>query len=100
MTVEHSRDRRAELLPALTALREELEGLSAEEVAGLASAQPGETRTQLQRLGIAWELQGGWTWECRGIRRSVDKRMVEYLVACDNDNSPPEASGAEPLARA
>jgi hypothetical protein len=53
MTVEDSRDRRAELLPALTAFREELEGLSAEEVAGLASAQPELRRVRLEIEGRA-----------------------------------------------
>lgn len=41
--------------------------------------------TQLQRLGIEYDVQQGWSWEVKGRKLSVDKGMVDYLVDADND---------------
>jgi hypothetical protein len=36
--------------------------------------------TELQKLGVTYDVQAGYEWLVHGKKRSVDKRMVDYLV--------------------
>jgi len=49
--------------------------------------------TQLERLGIRWDVQAGWEWRVRsrvpgrdGHWMHIDEAMKQFLVECDNDD--------------